>query len=502
MLHSHVPRRLLAPLNSHASLFLNDVGVPTVLADGRNWPTLVPDECGDEVTCRRAVEIQGIASTRLVLNVLSYSECEEAIRSINAFGMNKFAVGKNNHGALQVFSTEAWALELERRLAPFLPSRFEINRRLRIYAYEANGKETFSRHVDAAFEKSVLGTDGKLSADASMRSRLSVLIYLNADFEGGETAFYAPLAEASATRVAVVQPVGGAVLLFPQASSDVMQKARWFWPTHEGAPVRSGRRPKYVVRTDVLFDAVVPNHLELASAVLDWPHQLYSTYMGVEHVAPLLYSLVRFLKPVTIAEIGSGYTTLFLLRALRDNERELARLKGLGPDKRRLLDWPWIADRYIDNYEKPSLHCVDDCKHGAQSASRTQDVAAREGLERYLNFEQGDAFDAKFSDNSIDFFWCDFGAGENLPFFLTTIVLPAVKNGGFVAIHSSVTNQVSRTWLEALRDGSWPPASSLHHISFLEPHKNFQNSITLLQKRRQPPPDSFVYAEPIYSIRP
>lgn len=41
-------------------------------------------------------------------------------------------------------------------------------------------------------------------------------------------------------------------------------------------------------------------------------------------MGPLLYSLLRFLKPVKCLEIGAGYTSAFLLQALEDNHRELS----------------------------------------------------------------------------------------------------------------------------------------------------------------------------------
>src|SRR5262245_48295768 len=40
---------------------------------------------------------------------------------------------------------------------------------------------------------------------------------------------------------------------------------------------------------------------------------------GTEHVAQLLYSIVRMVKPKSVVEFGSGYTTLFLLAALKEN---------------------------------------------------------------------------------------------------------------------------------------------------------------------------------------
>ena len=41
--------------------------------------------------------------------------------------------------------------------------------------------------------------------------------------------------------------------------------------------------------------------------------------MGTELMAPLLYSLVRFVRPQTILEIGLGYTTPWLAKGIEDN---------------------------------------------------------------------------------------------------------------------------------------------------------------------------------------
>ena len=56
---------------------------------------------------------------------------------------------------------------------------------------------------------------------------------------------------------------------------------------------------------------------------------LYSVHMGVENAASLLYSLIRFVKPKSVVEVGAGYTSLWLLRALADNDDELKRLSKL-----------------------------------------------------------------------------------------------------------------------------------------------------------------------------
>lgn len=93
-----------------------------------------------------------------------------------------------------------------------------INERLRFYRYDLG--QSFPPH-----------TDGYHDDGAGLRSELTLLLYLNADFEGGETVF----TESGST----YQPASGAALIF---SHDI-------W--HEGRPLKSGR--KYVLRTDVMF---------------------------------------------------------------------------------------------------------------------------------------------------------------------------------------------------------------------------------------------------------
>tara|TARA_B110001452_G_C15193324_1_gene414264 strand:+ start:67 stop:1101 length:1035 start_codon:yes stop_codon:yes gene_type:complete len=170
-----------------------------------------------------------------------------------------------------------------------------INCRARLYRYESDGADRFLPHYDEVWPGSrlVFGADGEDGDDADAPtldqdrwkyadgrtpeatckwawapgdrvSHLTVLLYLNDDFEGGETVLY-PGSHASETpeegspRVAFT-PVAGSCLLFGQSfkfgregvavSADAV--------LHEGVPVR--RSPaagassvKYVLRTDVCY---------------------------------------------------------------------------------------------------------------------------------------------------------------------------------------------------------------------------------------------------------
>jgi hypothetical protein len=77
------------------------------------------------------------------------------------------------------------------------------------------------------------------------RSRLTFLVYLNDDIEGGATTFFLPDPRAQSGLLAhsAVRPQAGRALCFPQGNTANL--------IHEGSPVRSGY--KYVIRSDVLY---------------------------------------------------------------------------------------------------------------------------------------------------------------------------------------------------------------------------------------------------------
>lgn len=122
-----------------------------------------------------------------------------------------------------MFNAPDLATHLWERLAPWLPPTFEggweaigLNERLRFYRYDPG--QRFNLHRDGHFARS-----------ADERSFLTLLLYLNGDFVGGQTRFLN----------AEVQPSRGDALVFEHHL------------LHEGAPVVAGR--KYVLRSDVMY---------------------------------------------------------------------------------------------------------------------------------------------------------------------------------------------------------------------------------------------------------
>jgi predicted 2-oxoglutarate/Fe(II)-dependent dioxygenase YbiX len=174
---------------------------------------------------------------------LSADECAEQVRRAEAIGFDEapittlggFEVVKEVRNNTRVMIDDpAYAAALwDRALAAFAtPIRSQglrweavgLNERFRYYRYDVG--QRFAPHFDGAFSP----RDGETS-------RLTFMIYLNDDFDGGETRFF----EAFGRLRLAVRPEVGKALVFVHAQ------------LHEGAAIVRGR--KYVLRTDVMFRA-------------------------------------------------------------------------------------------------------------------------------------------------------------------------------------------------------------------------------------------------------
>eukprot|EP00933_Yihiella_yeosuensis_P018045 TRINITY_DN14971_c0_g1_i1.p1 TRINITY_DN14971_c0_g1~~TRINITY_DN14971_c0_g1_i1.p1 ORF type:complete len:355 (-),score=68.05 TRINITY_DN14971_c0_g1_i1:86-1108(-) len=233
---------------------------------------------------------------------------------------------------------------------------------------------------------------------------------------------------------------------------------------------------------------------------------LYSMHMGCENMGPLLYSLLRFMKPKCCLEIGAGYTSIFLLQALEDNAREAEAWSKWRASRTEESAKSWLADQKGDP-DEGLLHCVDNFAHEHTTAPQVLRISKQLGLEKrlQLHLDDGRAFVEESKDvvPSFDFVWLDGlldfappiekDVKAGIDAFLA-LLWPRISPGGHVMLHSTLTNSSVRAWVEGVGNSPWgPPGAS---FSFLEPTKKFQNSCTILQKR------SDGYSEPIYSKLP
>ncbi|MEN7550810.1 2OG-Fe(II) oxygenase [Rapidithrix thailandica] len=162
---------------------------------------------------------------------LSSGECKKLIELSEQQGYEEAKVSmesgpkmmkglRNNYRLL--YEDPQMAHELWQKLAPFCPEVIEgweavgLNEVFRFYRYDI--AQRFKRHIDGRFKR-----------NSYEESRVTFMIYLNHDFEGGETKF---------DEVTIVPKEGDALCFIHE------QK-------HESTPLKNGL--KYVLRTDVMY---------------------------------------------------------------------------------------------------------------------------------------------------------------------------------------------------------------------------------------------------------
>lgn len=110
--------------------------------------------------------------------------------------------------------------------------------------------------------------------------------------------------------------------------------------THPAAPATSGAQPgaQRPAALDVMGGTFGGMYSDAFIATV---RPLYDLHMGVETMAPLLYALIRFTKPTIVMEIGAGYTTPFMLQALKDNYTEITHLRSLHQVGKCVVEVRW-----------------------------------------------------------------------------------------------------------------------------------------------------------------
>mmetsp|Transcript_9056 Transcript_9056/g.14726 ORF Transcript_9056/g.14726 Transcript_9056/m.14726 type:complete len:373 (-) Transcript_9056:912-2030(-) len=249
---------------------------------------------------------------------------------------------------------------------------------------------------------------------------------------------------------------------------------------------------------------------------------LYDQHMGAENLAGFLYSLVRFVKPKIILEVGAGYTSIFLLQAVKDNETELKMYQRVRAQDRCYVqpeNVPWSVDDYFERKvdKQAGVHCIDNLCHAATTAHKIENVARTLGMSNLFHLHEADAFNQDLpsvllSGEQIDFLWIDLGAGHRIDAFFEAWFPRVCPDGGIIAVHSTLTNAITRNWLEKLRaycrnsmedKAEYERMKSifgrLETLSILEPMKLFQNSISIFKKFGGPFAE---YTEPLLTNYP
>lgn len=175
-----------------------------------------------------------------VEDFLTSEECNRYIRISEDFGYEDALVSSPRGHVLRsdvrnnervMFESEEIAEWLWTRACELVPHEYEgrfaigVNEMLRFYRYDPG--QRFNWHQDFPFER-----------DNGEQSQLTLMVYLNDDFEGGETSFEDSYSDQPFDEFKVM-PKQGMALFFEHAIH------------HKGEPVSRGR--KYVLRTDVMY---------------------------------------------------------------------------------------------------------------------------------------------------------------------------------------------------------------------------------------------------------
>jgi predicted O-methyltransferase YrrM len=224
---------------------------------------------------------------------------------------------------------------------------------------------------------------------------------------------------------------------------------------------------------------------------------LYVPVMGTELVAPLLYDLVRMLRPRRVLEVGAGYTTPFIARALVDTREEaateavalaektaVAARAGSNGSREWLERSPAFASPAFHELEyDPQLVVLDDFSVERSSASEVERVLESFGLDEIVTHVHSSIRNAPAALPSaslpIDFAWVD--AWACFDFFEHSWDLVR-RDGGLAAFHYLLGYEEGEAIVEYIKAAQHVRPNELEVLSLVEPHKLKQNSLTLVRR--------------------
>lgn len=179
---------------------------------------------------------------RIYHNMFDQTFCDQLIKQIestNEYDQSFLENFENNRKNLRIkFKDSHLSTIIFDKVKSFIPSLLDnheivkLNDWFRFCKYET--EDFFGKHIDFSHEVD------------EFKSLLTVMIYLNDDFKGGETRFM-ELDYPYKTTISI-KPRTGDIIIFEQDDNRLF---------HEGCKVESGI--KYILRTDALYQQIFSN---------------------------------------------------------------------------------------------------------------------------------------------------------------------------------------------------------------------------------------------------
>ncbi|KAF5370923.1 hypothetical protein D9615_009813 [Tricholomella constricta] len=218
-------------------------------------------------------DLPGVPGAFIINDVFESAECRSLVNAAEKVGLlpDEPVAGSATqlasvlaHNLIWLADTEFLAV-LYSRIVAHLPQTVHggavkgINARFRLYRYLPGA--LYRPHIDGAWPASALDETTTppsyvYDSDPAVYSRLTLLIYLNDDFDGGCTTFFLPSSTQGVLEARPVTPRAGTVCVFPHGAAKGSL-------LHEGSGVTRGA--KYVIRTEVLYEVDKSERVDTAT---------------------------------------------------------------------------------------------------------------------------------------------------------------------------------------------------------------------------------------------
>lgn len=207
---------------------------------------------------------------------------------------------------------------------------------------------------------------------------------------------------------------------------------------------------------------------------------------GTEHVAHLLYSLLRMSRPRSVVEYGSGYTTLLMLAALAANESDVQEEQDLLNRKtaaafagEAIIVGDSLSSReYAD---RPRLYTFEKLAAEHEYSKRMTETVSQLGLSQLLVYLPGRAPTPDVLPSEalpIDLAWND---DDRYMEFFDSFWPCLNQNGGLMVFHNVVS--VNAHWYQISRMKEMRSRfGDLEVLTIAEPHKLNQSSCAILRR--------------------